>query len=440
MWGFLFIFTINKIMEIQELYSLFEKHPYISTDTRKTIPGSIFFCLKGPSFNGNKFAAKAIENGAAYAIIDEQEYQTEEKIILVKDTLTCLQKLAKYHRNKLSIPVIGITGSNGKTTTKELLYSVLSKKFKVYATPGNLNNHIGVPLSVLEITNDIEIAIIEMGANHLGEIHDLCKISQPDFGLITNIGKAHLEGFGSYENVITAKTELYKCIESRDGMVFLNNNNNILKEHIGTIRNFTYGTNQNSDIHITFIVANPYVKIYWESKKIIIESKLIGKYNFENILSAIAIGEYFKVDPFLIKEAIENYEAKNFRSQFIKKGSNLIILDAYNANPTSMIAALENFNLMQSTNKIVMLGDMLELGIYKDAEHRKIIDYVIDSNYNQVYLVGSIFANANLRREFMTFKTSNELKTYLAENPVKKALILVKGSRGTQMENVLEAL
>lgn len=427
-------------MEINELYSLFKKHPLICTDTRKILPGSVFFCLKGPSFNGNKFAAKAIENGAAYAIIDEAEYLINDRTILVNDALKCLQELAKLHRSKLKIPVIGITGSNGKTTTKELLFAVLSKKYKVYATPGNLNNHIGVPLSVLEITPDYEMAIIEMGANHLGEIHDLCQISQPDFGLITNIGKAHLEGFGSFENVITAKTELYKCIENRKGLVFLNNNNSILKEHVGTIENFTYGTNQNSDIHVNFLVANPFVKIYWENKKIIIESKLIGKYNFENILSAVAIGEYFKVDHLLIKEAIENYEPKNFRSQFIQKGSNLIILDAYNANPTSMIAALENFNLMQSTHKIVMLGDMLELGTYKDEEHRKIIEYLIDSHYNHVFLVGSIFTKANLRRDFLTFKTSAELKAHLENNPIKKALILVKGSRGTQMENVVEAL
>ncbi len=427
-------------MEITKLYGLFKKHPLICTDTRTIVPGCLFFCLKGPSFNGNKFAAKALENGAAYAIIDEAGYVSGDRTILVEDTLVCLQELAKLHRSKFNIPVIGITGSNGKTTTKELLYAVLSKKFKVYATKGNLNNHIGVPLSILEITPDIEMAIIEMGANHIREIHDLCQISQPDYGLITNIGKAHLEGFGSYENVITAKTELYKCIENRGGMVFLNNNNSILKEHVGTLRNFTYGTNQNSDIHVNFLVANPFVKIYWENKKIIIESKLIGKYNFENILSAVAIGEYFEVDHLLIKEAIENYEPKNFRSQFIQKGSNLIILDAYNANPTSMVAALDNFNLMQSTNKIVMLGDMLELGIYAKAEHEKIIDFIIDSNYNQVFLVGSLFMKANGRKEFLSFKTSAELKTHLESNPIKKGLILVKGSRGTQMENVLDAL
>ena len=428
------------MMEIQELYGLYKQYPVISTDTRKPLPDSLFFCLKGESFNGNKFATRALENGAAYAIIDEPEYYINERTILVNDSLSCLQQLAQHHRSQLSIPVIGITGSNGKTTTKELLYAVLSKKYKVYATAGNMNNHIGVPLSILEITPDYEIAVIEMGANHLGEIRDLCKISQPEFGIITNIGKAHLEGFGSFENVITAKTELYKSIENKNGIVFLNNNNNILKEHVGSIQHISYGTNKSSDIQISFLVANPFVKVYWENNKIIIESKLIGKYNFENILSAIAIGDYFKVEPLLIKEAIENYEAKNFRSQFINKGNNLIILDAYNANPTSMIAALENFNLMQSTNKIVMLGDMLELGNYTESEHKKILDYIIDSNYNQVFLVGAIFTNTNPRKEFLCFKTSADLKNHLINNPVNKALVLVKGSRGTKMENVIEAL
>ena len=427
-------------MNIPEIYDLYKRYPLICTDTRKPSPDSLFFCLKGECFDGNKFARKALENGAAYAIIDNADYQIGDKTILVEDTLTCLQELAKFHRSQLLIPVIGITGSNGKTTTKELILAVLSKKFITYATPGNMNNHIGVPLSILEITPDIEVAVIEMGANHMGEIHDLCQISQPDYGLITNIGKAHLEGFGSYENVITAKTELYKSVENKNGLVFLNNNNPVLKEHIGTIRNFTYGTNQHSDIHVTFLLANPFVKIYWENHKLIIDSKLIGKYNFENILSAIAIGDYFKVEPLLIKEAIENYEAKNFRSQFITKGSNLIILDAYNANPTSMVAALENFNLMTSPNKIVMLGDMLELGTYEESEHEKIIEFISESIYNQVFLVGPIFTKANKNKNFPAFTSSNDLKNYLKENPVEKALILVKGSRGTKMENVLEAL
>lgn len=427
-------------MKIDELYQLFTKHPFICTDTRTIQPDSLFFCLKGESFNGNKFAKQALEKGAAFAIVDENEFATEQNIILVDDVLKTLQNLATLHRNKIKIPVIGISGSNGKTTTKELILEVLSLKYKVFATEGNLNNHIGVPLSVLQIKPDTEIAVIEMGANHIGEIESLCSISQPNFGLITNIGKAHLEGFGSFENVIKAKTELYKYLEQNTGLVFINNNNPILKTHALNLKQFTYGTNQNSDIHVTFIVANPYVKLYWENRKTIIESKLIGKYNFENILSAIAIGEYFEVKAPLIKEAIENYIAKNFRSQFIEKNSNTIILDAYNANPTSMLAALENFNLMQSVNKIVMLGDMLELGPYKEKEHEKIIEFLVESNYQKVFLAGSIFSKINAHSNFSTFQTSNELKNYLLTNPQKNALILVKGSRGIKMEQVLDAL
>ncbi len=427
-------------MTIEKLYEIYLQHPVISTDTRKLLKGSLFFALKGQNNNGNKFAGQALDNGVSYAIIDEKEYYSGDKTILVDDVLTCLQKLAAYHRSQLKIPVIGITGSNGKTTTKELTCAVLSEKYRTFATQGNLNNHIGVPLSILQITPEHEIAIIEMGANHIGEIHDLCQISQPDYGMITNIGKAHLEGFGNYENVIKAKTELYRDIERRNGLVFINNNNNTLKINAQNIRQYSYGTNQHADIHTTFIVANPYVKLYWENKKTIIQSQLIGKYNFENILAAIAIGDYFKVETEKIKHAIEEYFPQNARSEFINKETNTVILDAYNANPTSMLAALENFNLMQSVNKVVMLGDMLELGTYKETEHEKIIEFLINSNYNKVYLVGSIFSSVNTRGNFNTFRTSFELRDYLKKHPVKDALILVKGSRGTQMEHVLEAL
>ncbi|HOY31192.1 MAG TPA: UDP-N-acetylmuramoyl-tripeptide--D-alanyl-D-alanine ligase [Bacteroidales bacterium] len=427
-------------MKIEELYKLFTAHPCISTDTRNLTRGELYFSLKGQNFNGNRFARQAVENGAAYAIIDEEQYFVENKTILVDNVLDCLQKLAAFHRSKLSIPVIGISGSNGKTTTKELVHAVLSEKYHTFSTQGNLNNHIGVPLSILQITPEHEIAIIEMGANHMGEIHDLCQISQPDYGLITNIGKAHLEGFGNYDNVIKAKTELYRYIEQRHGMVFINYNNNILKINAQNIRQFSYGTNQNAAIHTTFIVANPYVKLYWENKKTIIQSKLIGKYNFENILAAIAVGEYFKVETEKIKHAIEQYFPQNSRSEYINKKDNTIILDAYNANPTSMIAALENFNLMQSVNKVVMLGDMLELGSYKEAEHEKIIEFLINSNYNEVYLVGPIFSTVNTCSKFKTFKSSLMLRDFLKTSPLKKALILVKGSRGMQMEHVLNAL
>jgi UDP-N-acetylmuramoyl-tripeptide--D-alanyl-D-alanine ligase len=427
-------------MKIEALYNIFLQHPIISTDTRKVAKGSLFFALKGQNFDGNKFAGQAVENGVAYAIIDNKEFDTGKNTILVDNVLKCLQQLAVHHRSKLQIPVIGITGSNGKTTTKELISAVLSEKYNTISTQGNLNNHIGVPLSILQITPQHEIAVIEMGANHMGEIHDLCQIARPDYGLITNIGKAHLEGFGNYENVIKAKTELYRHIEQNDGLVFINNNNNTLKINAQNIRQYSYGTNQHADIHTTFMMANPYVKLYWENKKMIIQSKLIGKYNFENILSAMAVGDYFKVEPEMIKHAIEDYFPQNSRSEFINKATNTIILDAYNANPTSMIAALENFNLMQSVNKVVMLGDMLELGAYKEAEHEKIIEFLINSNYKKVYLVGSIFKSVNTRSEFKTFKNSLELRDFIKTHPEKDALILVKGSRGTQMEHVLETL
>ncbi len=427
-------------MNIEQLYNIFLEHPAISTDTRKLTPDSLFFALKGEHFNGNKFAKQALDQGVAYAIIDEKEYVTGDKTILVDNTLECLQKLAAFHRSKLTIPVIGISGSNGKTTSKELIHTVLAEKFNVFSTQGNLNNHIGVPLSVLQITPSHEIAVIEMGANHVGEIQQLCTISQPNYGLITNVGKAHLEGFGNFENVIKAKTELYRYVEQQDGLVFINFNNTTLKAHAHNIRQYSYGTNQQANIHTTFIVANPYVKLYWEDKKTIIESKLIGKYNFENILCALAVGDYFQVNAEQIKHAVEIYFPSNSRSEFIHKEDNTIILDAYNANPTSMIAALENFNLMQSTNKVVMLGDMLELGAYKKMEHEKIIEFLNNSNYNQVFLVGSNFYEANTRNDFLTFKSSQLLRDHLKAHPLHDALILVKGSRGTQMEHVLSAL
>ncbi len=427
-------------MNIEQLYNIFLEHPAISTDTRKLTPDSLFFALKGEHFNGNKFAKQALDQGVAYAIIDEKEYVTGDKTILVDNTLESLQKLAAFHRSKLTIPVIGISGSNGKTTSKELIHAVLAEKYNVFSTLGNLNNHIGVPLSVLQITPQHEIAVIEMGANHVGEIQQLCTISQPNYGLITNVGKAHLEGFGNFENVIKAKTELYRYVEQQDGLVFINFNNTTLKAHAHNIRQYSYGTNQQANIHTTFIVANPYVKLYWEDKKTIIESKLIGKYNFENILCALAVGDYFQVNAEQIKHAVETYFPSNSRSEFIHKEDNTIILDAYNANPTSMIAALENFNLMQSTNKVVMLGDMLELGAYKKMEHEKIIEFLNTSNYNQVFLVGSNFYEANTRKDFLTFKSSQQLRDYLKTNPLHNALILVKGSRGTQMEHVLSSL
>lgn len=427
-------------MKTEALYSIFKKHPFIATDTRNLKKGSIFFSLKGDQFNGNKFAAAALENGAAYAVIDEAEYKISDQYILVDNVLQSLQNLAAHHRSTLNIPVLGITGSNGKTTTKELMLNVLKKKFRVLATEKNYNNHIGVPLTLLQIDQDIEISIVEMGANHMGEIASLCEIANPSLGIITNIGKAHLEGFGSYENVVKGKTELCDFLRRSHGKIFVNNNNQLLKNHAGNMDMLTYGTNASSDVYITFMLANPYVKVYWENKKTIIESKLIGKYNFENIAAAIAVGDYFGIEQSLIREAIESYIPLNARSQIVKTDHNTVILDAYNANPTSMIAALENFNLMAHPKKVVMLGDMLELGKYAEDEHQKVIDFMSAYNYEKIFLVGNIFQNVCSNRECFTYQSSSELKNYLKQNPFHDALILVKGSHGIKMEYVLDSL
>jgi len=334
---------------IKKLHQLFLENYLVDTDTRKIKKGSLFFALKGHNFNGNEFAYIALENGAKYAIIDEEEHQIPNKTILVKDVLTALQNLANFHRKHLNTTIISLTGSNGKTTTKELINVVLSKKYTTTATIGNLNNHIGVPLTLLSMTPETEIGIVEMGANHLSEIEFLCTISEPNFGYITNFGKAHLEGFGSVEGVIKAKSELYNFLRHSNGKVFLNTDDKTQVYQSKGIENIAFSSKE-----IEFIEANPFVKVKF--KNTIIESQLIGKYNYNNIAAAIAIGNYFKISEKNIKNAIENYKPTNNRSQLIKKGTNNIILDAYNANPSSMQVAIENFNQIEDTSKIVFLG------------------------------------------------------------------------------------
>jgi UDP-N-acetylmuramoyl-tripeptide--D-alanyl-D-alanine ligase len=338
-----------KIMSIEEIYSLFLKHPAICTDSRKAEKYGIFFSLKGDNFNGNAFAEIALENGCKYAFIDEAVYYKDNRYIIVENALNTLQELAKHHRSKLKIPVIGITGTNGKTTTKELIKAVLEKKFNTLATEGNLNNHIGVPQTILKITGKTEIAIIEMGANHIGEIAELCKISKPDHGIITNIGKAHLEGFGSFEGIVKAKKELYDHIEQNNGLLFVNKDNQLLSEMASRIKKITYGKSASADHTGSIKNTEPFIEIVWKNtatnKTFLIKSKLVGAYNFENIMAAVAIGSYFEVDVSLIKEAIEAYTPSNNRSQIIKSSNNTIIMDAYNANPSSMEAAINNFAL-----------------------------------------------------------------------------------------------
>jgi len=435
-----------KIPDIQQLYSLFLKFPSVITDSRQASANSIFFALKGDNFNGNQFAESALQHGCSYAVIDEEEYYKGENYVLVKDVLASLQELAKQHRQKLKIPFIAITGSNGKTTTKELIKSILSKKYKVLATTGNFNNHIGVPLTILSITNDIEIAVIEMGANHIGEIAMLCEIAQPDYGLITNIGKAHLGEFGNFENIIKAKTELYDFIRKKKRKIFINSENDLLMLNAADAEKITYGIFGNYFCSCNLLDANPYLKVNYENE--IIASHLIGKYNFENISAAICIGKYFGLDEKKIKKAVEEYIPSDNRSQVVQTKNNTLILDAYNANPSSMQAAIENFYSMQGKNKWLILGDMLELGEYEMQEHKNILQLIADKKFKNVILVGERFSKAvgKEKNNFILFKNSDELADKLKSNSggldfkSKPALILIKGSRGIKLENAVEFL
>ena len=416
-------------MKIEELYKLYSKTYLVDTDSRKIRKGSIYFALKGENFNGNKFAIEAINKGASYAVIDEVEFNTHKNTILVKNTLETLQQLANFNRKLLNIPIISLTGSNGKTTTKELINSVLSKKFNTTATIGNLNNHIGVPLTLLSMTPKTEIGIVEMGANHLKEIEFLCDIAEPNYGYITNFGKAHLEGFGSVEGIIKGKSELYTFLRKTNGIAFVNEDDETQIKQSTGIKTISF--NKNS---IQFIEANPFVKIKFKNS--MIESQLIGKYNFNNIAAAITIGNYFKVAENQIKNAIENYVPTNNRSQIIKKGTTKIILDAYNANPSSMQAALENFNQLKNSNKIVFLGDMFELGNDSNKEHQYIADLATSYNFKKVYLIGKAFSTTSVKNAFK-YNNFEDFKTSNINLKINNTTILIKGSRGMALERIL---
>jgi UDP-N-acetylmuramoyl-tripeptide--D-alanyl-D-alanine ligase len=400
----------------------------------------MFFALKGDNFNGNVFAKDAIEKGALYAVVDEKSAVENDYYIFVKDVLTTLQELAKFHRQQLGLPIISLTGSNGKTTTKELINSVLQKKFKTVATIGNLNNHIGVPLTLLSMTTKTEIGIVEMGANHLKEIGFLCSITQPDYGYITNFGKAHLEGFGGVEGVIKGKSELYDYLKQHNKLIFINANDEKQLMQLGHYSLFySFGSDTSVNCKTEMISANPMVVSKYENQTI--KSNLIGAYNFNNISAAIAIGQYFKVNSNDIKGAIEGYVPKNNRSQIIEKGSLKIILDAYNANPTSMRAALDNFNGLAAEKKIAILGDMFELGEEVESEHQFITNYALNLNIDLIYLVGENFYKASTNsQKIKTFKTFEALKAELESKTPKEATLLIKGSRGMALERVLEIL
>lgn len=427
-------------MDIAQLHQLFLAHPTVSTDTRRITENCIFFSLKGDNFNGNAYASEALKKGAAYSIIDEAEFNTSDNHILVEDVLSSLQQLATYHRHYSKAKVISLTGSNGKTTTKELINQVLSKKYRTIATKGNLNNHIGVPLTLLSIKEDTEIAIIEMGANHQKEIEFLSQIAQPDFGYITNFGKAHLEGFGGVEGVIKGKSELYNYLTSNNRSVFLNADDPIQLEKLGDyIKKFGFSTGNSQYYEITLEGANPFVKLQVEGA--IINSQLIGSYNFTNCAAAVLMGKYFNIPVSDIKTAIESYVPENNRSQLLEKNGHQIILDAYNANPTSMKAALENFSSMDGDrgNKIAFLGDMFELGETAAEEHRIIADLAAKLNFDFVFLVGKNFAG--IASTDLTFSSFEGVANYLKENPIpKKSTLLIKGSRGMALERLLDIL
>lgn len=427
-------------MEIKELHKIYLKHNSVCTDTRKVTDNNLFFALKGENFNGNSFAKEALEKGAAFAVVDEQEVCLNEKYILVDDVLKTLQNLAKYHRHYLGIKIIALTGSNGKTTTKELINTVLKTNFKTIATSGNLNNHIGVPLTLLQMTKDTEIGIVEMGANHANEIAFLCELAQPNFGYITNFGKAHLEGFGSLEGVIKAKSELYDFLNATEGSIFINAADPIQLNIARSLNNvILFNASDEEALKIICEETNPFVRVNYNT--ISIGSQLMGAYNFSNICAAIAIGSYFGISNENIKHAIENYSPDNNRSQILEIGSNTIILDAYNANPTSMLAALDNFSKIKGSSKIAILGDMFELGGEANKEHRSIAKFASELKLNEVYLVGqNFYETSNPTNGNRCFKSFDDLKTLLKSSVIKNQTILIKGSRGMALERVLEFL
>ncbi|WP_430967170.1 UDP-N-acetylmuramoyl-tripeptide--D-alanyl-D-alanine ligase [Spongiimicrobium sp. 2-473A-2-J] len=424
-------------MTIAALHKLFLEFPAVCTDTRKITRNCIFFALKGANFNGNEFAMQALQNGASLAVVDEKKYSAADGVILVEDALKTLQELANYHRKYCNTKVIGLTGSNGKTTTKELLSAVLSKKYKIVATLGNLNNHIGVPLTLLSLKEDTEIAIVEMGANHQGEIDFLCTIAEPDYGYITNFGKAHLEGFGGVAGVIKGKSELYRYLLKNDKHVFLNADDPIQEEKLGTyIKKFGYSKVNRDYYIISALDADPYVAL--EAEGIQIRSQLIGSYNFSNCAAAVLMGKYFNVPLADIKVAIENYIPQNNRSQMLDRNGHHIILDAYNANPTSMKAALDNFSMMQGAPKIVLLGDMFELGSAAQKEHQEISDLVMEMAFDDAYLVGEHFTKTN--SPLKKFNSFDDLANFLKTHTLRKSHILIKGSRGMALERAVQLL
>lgn len=426
------------IMNLIEIYSLFLEHPRISTDSRHIKKDSLFFALKGPNFNGNKFASEALAKGAAYAIVDEAEYADSDRRILVEDVLKCLQELGTHHRRQSKAKVIALTGSNGKTTTKELIAAVLKQKYRTLATEGNLNNHIGVPLTLLRLEDDTEMAVVELGANHQKEIAFLSGLAEPDFGYITNFGKAHLEGFGGVEGVIKGKSELYDYLKARGEMIFLNADDPVQTEKLKDYpKNIGFSTT-NADHHlIENLGASPFVRL--RVKDTTMETNLSGGYNFSNCAAAVLIGTYFNIPLADIKRAIETYLPENNRSQLLQKDNLEILLDAYNANPSSMEAALEYFAQLNNGKKVAILGDMFELGEQAGREHKAIADLALSLGLEQLYLVGTEFYTT--QAPVPRFRTFEDLEQQLKAHPIQgPAIILIKASRGMALERLIDSL
>ena len=425
-------------MEIKELHQLFLNSSGISTDTRKIKPDSIFFALKGENFNANDFAIEALERGAKYAVIDEQPRKQNRQSILVSNVLETLQELASYHRNFLKLPILALTGSNGKTTTKELINVALSRKYTTVATTGNLNNHIGVPLTLLSMNSKTDIGIVEMGANHQKEIEFLCRIAQPDYGFITNFGKAHLEGFGSEEGIVTGKKELYAFLKEHQKMLFLNFDDPRQKEERSYPRNYSFGEDSEASLKLKYLHNREYAGI--ASNALEVHSKLLGQYNAKNLAAAFAISTYFEVPEEEIKAALEAYIPANNRSQVVEKNGQKIILDAYNANPTSMTEAIENLKRMESGSKSVILGDMFELGALAEEEHQQLVNNIEDSGLDNIYLVGENFFETSTSENIKKFRSFEDFRSAFHPDEIANSLLLIKGSRGMALERVLELL
>jgi len=431
------------MQQLQKLYRHFLLHPTIGIDSRIISPGAIFFALKGESFNGNLFADEALMKGASLAVVDDDKIALTERHILVPDALQCLQALASMHRDRLKARFIAITGSNGKTTTKELIRKVLQTKFRTIATEGNLNNHIGVPLTLLSISHEMEFAIIEMGANHPGEIAGLCRLARPEFGLITNVGKAHLEGFGSLKGVIQAKTELYDHLRNYRGLVFVNRDNPLLFPLTQEMDKFSYGISDDADCTGKITNQNPLLVVEWNCKNVSgnAATNLYGGYNFENILAAISVGEYFNIPKQSIAMAISGYIPANNRSQVIRTArGNKVFLDAYNANPTSMESAIRTFHSLDESNKLLILGDMLELGKSSADEHQAILSFLKELDLENVILVGSEFSSLPSSSSWNRFMDVEELNEWLENQDIQSCAILLKGSRKIRLETILKHL